>query len=76
MKKKDPLDTAVQRAATATNLFSLAHTELDESNTILDDTVANHATEIQRLNERVAFATKQKATNAKVQEKLKDFIPE
>lgn len=72
--KKDPIDKAVKRAGGALNLFVVAHDELQAANKTLGGVIEDHTAKIEKLEARVSYAKEQAAANAKVQEKLTEFI--
>lgn len=70
----DPLDQASDLASSAVNLFTEAHDQLEESNSILRLEVEDSLAAVERAEARKRAAEAQLASNGKVQEKLADFI--
>lgn len=74
-KTKDPIDVAIAKAASATNLFAVARAHLQQSTDLLEDSVAADQAAIGQLQARVVAANAQKAANESVAAKLEEFIP-
>lgn len=71
----DPLEEAANLATGATNLFTEAYDQLEQSNGILRDEALAAVDAQVRAKERQVQAEAQLENNSKVQSKLEDFLP-
>lgn len=73
-KKKDPVSFAIEKSATATNLFAAAKSQVDLAVGLLEDAMQVDEATIADLQTRIDFTKKHHANNKKVAAKLEEFV--